>query len=133
MVITPDNETLIVSESFTGTLLAFDIADDGTLGEPARLGRGPRSRRHLPGRRRRDLDVDARQRSACASREGGEILDRIQLDRACFATMLGGPDGRTLFMMANEFMGPDNSTRCSRSEPAKVLIADAPAPTAGWP
>src|SRR5262245_37458790 len=31
MVITPDNRTLIVSESFTGKLLAFDIADDGTL------------------------------------------------------------------------------------------------------
>src|SRR4029079_15538072 len=31
MVIRPDNHTLIVSESFTGSLLAFDIADDGGL------------------------------------------------------------------------------------------------------
>ena len=31
MVITPDNQTLIVSESFTGTLLAFDIDHDGRL------------------------------------------------------------------------------------------------------
>ena len=31
MVITPDNKTLIISESFTGKLLAFDIGVDGSL------------------------------------------------------------------------------------------------------
>jgi sugar lactone lactonase YvrE len=31
MVITPDNATLIVSESFSGRLVAFDIATDGSL------------------------------------------------------------------------------------------------------
>jgi sugar lactone lactonase YvrE len=31
MVITPDNETLVVSESFTARLTAFDIEGDGTL------------------------------------------------------------------------------------------------------
>lgn len=31
MVITPDNSTLIVSESFTGRLIAFDITSDGSL------------------------------------------------------------------------------------------------------
>src|SRR4029078_9320072 len=31
MVVTPDNETLIVAESFTGKLLAFDVADDGAV------------------------------------------------------------------------------------------------------
>ena len=31
MVVTPDNRTLIISESFTGTLTAFDIAEDGGL------------------------------------------------------------------------------------------------------
>ena len=31
MVVTPDNETLIVSESFTGSLPALDIAGDGGL------------------------------------------------------------------------------------------------------
>src|SRR5690242_7942369 len=31
MVITPDDATLIISESFTGRLLAFDIAADGSL------------------------------------------------------------------------------------------------------
>ncbi len=31
MVITPDNRTLVVAESFAARLTAFDIADDGTL------------------------------------------------------------------------------------------------------
>src|SRR5207245_403991 len=31
MVVTPDNSTLIVSESFTGRLIAFDIEADGSL------------------------------------------------------------------------------------------------------
>ena len=31
MVITPDNATLIISESFTGRLIAFDIEADGSL------------------------------------------------------------------------------------------------------
>ena len=67
MVITPDNKTLIVSESFTGELLAFDIAQRRQPLGPPHLGRRPRSRRHLLGRGGRDLDVDARQRM-CARR-----------------------------------------------------------------
>jgi sugar lactone lactonase YvrE len=31
MVVTPDNKTLIISESFTGRLIAFDIKADGSL------------------------------------------------------------------------------------------------------
>ena len=33
-------------------------------------------------------------------REGGEVLERVQLDMPCFACMLGGDDGKTLFMLA---------------------------------
>ncbi|MHA6779985.1 SMP-30/gluconolactonase/LRE family protein [Pseudonocardia saturnea] len=31
--------------------------------------------------------------------EGGKVLDRIPLDRSAFVLMLGGDDGRTLFVM----------------------------------
>jgi sugar lactone lactonase YvrE len=41
-------------------------------------------------------------------REGGEVLQTIHVDRGCFACTLGGPDGRTLFLMANEWNGPAN-------------------------
>ena len=60
-------------------------------------------------------------------------VTEIELDIACFATGLGGPDGRTLFMMCNDFKGPDKFDEMIASRTAKVLIADAPAPTAGWP
>ena len=65
--------------------------------------------------------------------EGGEVLERIQLDRVCFATMLGGPDGRTLFMMANDFMGPDRFDEMLAKRAGQVLVTDASAPHAGWP
>lgn len=65
--------------------------------------------------------------------EGGRILDRIQLDRACFATMLGGPDRRTLFMMANRFMGPDSFDEMLAARTGQVLVAQATTPGAGWP
>jgi hypothetical protein len=38
-------------------------------------------------------------------REGGEVLQRIEHDRAIFATMLGGPDRTTLFLLAAEWRG----------------------------
>jgi sugar lactone lactonase YvrE len=132
MVITPDNETLIVSESFTGTLLAFDIAGDGSL-SGRRVwadGLGPDG-----------ISLDAegaiwtstRDNGCVRVAEGGEILERIQLDRACFATMLGGPDGRTLFMMANKFLGPDKFDEMLAKRSGQVLVADASVPGAGWP
>ena len=68
MVITPDNDTLIVSESFTGTLLAFDIADDGSLSGRRTWADGHRSRRHLPGRRGRHLDVVRQDNETCPRR-----------------------------------------------------------------
>ena len=132
MVITPDNETLIVSESFTGTLLAFDIAPDGSLS-----GRRPWAEGLGPDGICLDADgaiwTSTRDDGCVRVAEGGEILARIQLDRACFATMLGGPDGRTLFMMANEFMGPDSFDEMLAKRSGQVLIAEAPAPHDGWP
>ena len=133
MVVTPDNDTLIVSESFTGTLLAFDIADDGSLS-------GRRSWAEGIGPDGICLDAEgaiwtSSQDNECVRvAEGGHILDRIQLDRACFATMLGGNDRRTLFMMANRFLGPDRFDEMLAERTGQVLIVDdAPAPGAGWP
>src|SRR5260370_5152609 len=38
-------------------------------------------------------------------REGGEVVQTIELDRGCFACMLGGVHKQTLFMMAAEWRG----------------------------
>ena len=40
MVITPDNRTLVVAESFAARLTAFDIADDGAVHHKTSVARG---------------------------------------------------------------------------------------------
>ena len=65
--------------------------------------------------------------------EGGAILDRIQLDRPCFATMLGGPDRCTLFSMANQFLGVDKLDEMLAMRSGQVLSAQVRTPGAGWP
>ena len=132
MVITPDNRTLIVSESFTGSLLAFDIADDGGLA-------GRRTWAEGIGPDGICLDAEgavwtSSQDNQCVRvAEGGRILDRIQLDRACFATILGGEDRCTLFMMANRFLGPDKFDEMLAERSGQVLMIEVPVPGAGWP
>src|SRR5215475_10177802 len=108
MVITPDNRTLIISESFAGRLTAFDIDPDGGLS----------NRRVFADRLGPDgicLDaegaiwVSTGENSIVRVAEGGEILQRVELseDRAPFALMLGGPDRRTLFIMTAEWRKAD--------------------------
>jgi len=108
MVITPDNRTLIISESFAGRLTAFDIDTDGGLS----------NRRVFADRLGPDgicLDaegaiwVSTGENSIVRVAEGGEILQRVELseDRAPFALMLGGPDRRTLFIMTAEWRKAD--------------------------
>jgi sugar lactone lactonase YvrE len=73
-------------------------------------------------------------RAACLRvREGGEVLQRIDLERACFACMLGGDDGRTLFMMVAEWPGVERMGEMFRSRTGQVLTVPAPAPHAGRP
>jgi hypothetical protein len=47
--------------------------------------------------------------------------------------MLGGPGGRTLFMMANQFLGVEKFDEMLARRAGEVLIADAPAAGAGRP
>jgi sugar lactone lactonase YvrE len=130
MVVTPDNSTLIVAESFAGRLTAFDIAADGGLENRrvwAELGEGGDG-----------ICLDAEgavwtpaMNRCLRVREGGEVLETIELDRFGFACMLGGPDGRTLFIMANDWRGTDHVGEGPRT--GKVFTAEASAPGAGWP
>ena len=64
-------------------------------------------------------------------REGGEVLQVINLDRGCFACILGGGDGKTLFMMAAEWHGVSKMPDGART--GQVLTIEARAPGAGWP
>jgi sugar lactone lactonase YvrE len=139
MAVTADNSTLIIAESFAGTLTAFDIAADGNL-----LNRrvwadvfsdgicidaegavwGPSWRDGQPG----CIRVD----------EGGHVRQWIETDRACFACMLGGEAGTTLFMLAADWHMNDgfanNLNRLTTGpRTGQLLIADVSVPGAGWP
>lgn len=108
MVVTPDNSTLIVAESYGKRLTAFDIATDGSLSNRrmwADLAGG------VPDGICLDSENaiwygDVPNKRCVRVREGGEILQTIELDRGCFSCALGGADMRTLFMVATEWRGP---------------------------
>jgi sugar lactone lactonase YvrE len=134
MIITSDNKTLVVAESFAARLTAFDIADDGSLSNRRVWadGVGPDGI---------CLDADgciwassANMENNCARiREGGEVLERISLVRPCFATMLGGPDGRTLFMLTADWHGTEGIDDVINARTGQILVVEAPATGAGWP
>ncbi len=135
MAVTPDNATLIVAESHGNRLTAFDIAADGGLSGRrvwADLGRG------VPDGICTDADgavwyADVPNKRCVRVREGGEVLQTIDLDRGGFACMLGGADGRTLFMVAAEWRGMEQAAEVMKERTGQVLAAPAPAPGAGWP
>lgn len=137
MVVTPDNGTLVVAESFPGRLTAFDITADGSLSNRrvwAELGPAGGDGICLDAEGAIWSSAMRDGRPVCLRvRDGGEILQRIDLDLACFACMLGGDDGRTLFMMVAEWRGVEQMDALFRSRTGRVLTAPAPAPGAGWP
>jgi sugar lactone lactonase YvrE len=61
------------------------------------------------------------------------VLGRVETDRACFACTLGGPDGRTLFLLAADWRGTEHVDETVAARTGRVLTAQAPAPGAGWP
>jgi sugar lactone lactonase YvrE len=58
-------------------------------------------------------------------------LQTIKLDLGCFACMLGGTDGRTLFMVGREWRGLESMADKRRT--GQVLTVGAPVRHAGWP
>jgi sugar lactone lactonase YvrE len=135
MAVAPDNRTLIVAESWADRLTAFDIAADGTLS-------GQRVWAATPGDHPDGICLDAEGAVWYADvggahcvrvREGGEVLDTIDLDRGAFACMLGGPDGRQLFILAAEWRGFEEVESAIADRTGQVLVVEAPAPHAGWP
>jgi len=133
MAVTPDNKTLIIAESYGSRLTAFDIAADGSLSNRrvwAALGDGAPD----------GICLDAQgavwygdvpNKRCVRVREGGEVLQTIDLDRGCFACMLGGEGRKTLFMVATEWHGTAGMADGSRT--GQVLVMDAPAAGTGWP
>lgn len=102
----PDGSTLVVSETFGSRILAFPTEVDGSLGAPsvfADLGEN----RHPDGL---CVDVGGGVWVGCYDTGeflrvvlGGTVTHRVAIDRGwAIAPALGGPDGRTLYMVVDE-------------------------------
>ena len=133
MAITADGSTLIVAESYGRRLSAFAIAADGGLSDRrvwAELGDG------VPDGVCLDASgavwyADVPNRRCVRVREGGEVLDTLEFDRGCFACMLGGDDGRTLYVVAREWHGGAEMRRGDGT--GQVLTVRVDVPHAGRP
>jgi sugar lactone lactonase YvrE len=139
MVITPDNRTLIISESFACRLTAFDIDADGGLSKRRVFadGLGPDG---ICLDAEGAVWVSTRDYSIVRVAEGGEVLQRVSLreDRAPFAVMLGGHDRRTLFIMTAEWRAPDGAAKnlerlSSGPRTGEILALPVSVPGAGRP
>jgi sugar lactone lactonase YvrE len=83
------------------------------------------------GRRGRTAGAPVNRPQCVRVREGGQVLQAIQLDRGCFSCALGGTDRSTLFMVATQWRGTERMTDEPRT--GQLLAARAPAAGVGWP
>jgi sugar lactone lactonase YvrE len=135
-VITPDGKTLIVAESLACQLTAFEIASDGSL-HNRRLWAAT-------GDARPDgICLDAENAVWIASpntaqclriKEGGEVTHRIAAGngRESFAVMLGGADGRTLYVLTSSPVGDTRDNRM-QTRPGQIETVLVEVPAAGLP
>jgi sugar lactone lactonase YvrE len=131
-VITPDGATLIVGETLGAVLTAFDIGADGALS--GRRLWAPTLPRVPDG-----ICLDAEGAiwianpiaPECARiAPGGEVLEVIDTGQNCYACMLGGEDGATLFMLT----APSSiAHEAAAAAKGAVVIASVDAPGAGRP
>ncbi len=131
-VITPDGRTLIVGETLSGALTAFDIGADGALS--GRRLWAPTSPRLPDG-----IALDANGAIWIANplapecvliAAGGAVLDVIDTGEPCYACMLGGDDGTTLFMLtAPTSIGHEAAAAAK----GKIVVAEVDAQHAGRP
>ncbi len=131
-VITPDGKTLIVGESFGRVLTAFDISADGSLsGRRVWANLGDNVPDGI------GLDAEGAIWVACPTKsevirvkQGGEVSERFKVQTDAFACILGGPDGRTLFVATANDSDPE---KCRAQRSGRIEITQVEVPHAGLP
>jgi sugar lactone lactonase YvrE len=135
MVITNDGGTLVVAESFANRLTAFDLSADGTLSNrrvwadavapdgicldaEGAIWSGAADIRMFT------QNPDSAGGALIRVLEGGEVTDRVELDRPAFASALGGVDGTTLFLLAREWRGFDSIDETSAELTGRILTTE---------
>jgi sugar lactone lactonase YvrE len=146
MVILPGG-VLLVAETFAGRITAFDIGEDGGLSNRrvwAQFGETPQTDDVGDAVERLQVGpdgicadaegaiwvADALDARVIRVREGGEIVDEIPTGTGVFACMLGGEDGRTLFLCAAPSFA-EHERRPVRE--AQLLAVEVDVPHGGLP
>lgn len=131
-VITPDGRTLIVGETLSATLTAFDVAADGTLSKRREwASTGARVPDGIALDANGNIWIANPLAPECALIEqGGRVLEVVDTGQPCYACMLGGPDGRTLFMLTAT---TSIAHEAAASPKGKLLVATVDVPHAGRP
>lgn len=131
-VITPDGKTLIVAETLASCLTAFTIAADNSLTHR-------RLWAHLPGVAPDGICLDENLQVWVANAlgpevilvaEGGEIVERVATSQPCYACMLGGSDGKTLFAVT---AASSDGEQAAAVKSGKIETLSVKAARAGWP
>jgi len=131
MAITSDGGTLVVAESYGQRLTGYDVAGDGTLS-------GRRVWASTPGEHPDGicLDVtgalwyaDVGTRHCVRVREGGEVLATVELDRGAFACALSRGADPKLYVVAQDWAGPN----AVGGTTGQIVAFRAPAPGDGHP
>lgn len=126
MALTPDGGTLIVAESYGKRLTAFDVRADGTL-----ANRRTWAKFEEKGVAPDGICLDAQgavwmaspvSREVLRVREGGEITHRIATGEQATACVLGGDDGRTLYVTTGRVMVTPQESRAALG--GAILRAD---------
>ena len=137
MVVTPDGSTLVVAESFAGRLSAFDIEPDGSLTGRRTWadGLGPDGIcidddggiwSQTADTFTHTGDDDAPAGAVVRVLDGGQITHRVETELPCFACALGGPEGRHLFLLCNEFEGVDQLEAVLSRRSARIYVTEVP-------
>jgi sugar lactone lactonase YvrE len=132
-VITPDGKTLIVAESFSGRLTAFDVDARGDLSDRRVFAQLPQG--VVPDGICLDeahgVWVASPTTNECLRVEaGGAITHRVALDQGAFACMLGGAEERSLYILTAPGSHPE---QCRAARAGRVEVVDAPYRRAGYP
>jgi len=131
MVVTPDDSTLIVAESYGHKLTAFEIAPDGSLSNRrvwADLGETAAPDGICLDAEGAIWYADVPNHHCVRVREGGEVLQTVETRLGSFSCALGGPGGRTLFVVVADWSkGP---AMFSGDPTGRVLALEVDVPAA---
>ncbi|WP_341712558.1 SMP-30/gluconolactonase/LRE family protein [Erythrobacter sp.] len=132
-VITSDGKTLILGETLAARLTAFDVALDGTLSNRRVWAE---TAPHIPDGICLDAEgaiwiADPLAPRCVRFAEGGEVLEVVETEGLnCYACMLGGAEGRTLFTLVAP---SSHREHASTQKAGRIYACEVDVPRAGRP